>query len=60
MSCREFYKNNYISVKVVRVDTVESWNLMKRFGAVRICYENGITNSNILWKITWLSFVKYL
>ncbi len=60
MSCREFYKKNYIFVKVVRVNTVESWNLMKRFGAVRICHENGITNSNILWKITWLSFVKYL
>ena len=41
-------QKNYISMKVVRVNTAESWNPMKRFGAVRICYENGITNSDIL------------
>ena len=53
-------QKNYISMKVVRVNTAESWNLMKRFGAVRICYENGITNRDILWKIACLSSVKYL
>ena len=53
-------QKNYISMKVVRVNTDESWGLMKRFDAVRIRYENGITNSDILWKIMWLSFVKYL
>ncbi|HHT9107868.1 MAG TPA: hypothetical protein ACFYEF_02365 [Candidatus Wunengus sp. YC63] len=53
-------QKNYISVEVVRGNTAGSWYLMKRFGAVRICYENGITNRDILWKITWLSFVKYL
>lgn len=53
-------QKNYISMKVVRVNTDESWGLMKRFDAVRIRYGNCITNSDILWKIMWLSFVKYL
>lgn len=53
-------QKNYISIKVARVNTAKSWNLMKRFDGVRIRYENGITNRDILWKITWLSFVKYL
>jgi hypothetical protein len=50
-------QKNYISGKVVRGNNAESWNLMKRFVVVGICYEDGITNSNILRKIMWLNFV---
>lgn len=53
-------QNNYISIKVARVNTAKSWNLMKRFDAVRIRYEDCITNSDILREITWLGFAKYL